>query len=86
MRNECWNMDFVSDQLFDDCRLRVLVIVENCTRECLPMESSAKIRGIDVVTKLERIMRDHGFPERIKVDNGPARDDRKCVQVRLKAE
>ena len=32
-RNECWSMDFVSDQLFDDRRLRVLVIVENFTRE-----------------------------------------------------
>jgi putative transposase len=71
MRNECWSMDFVSDQLFDDRRVRVLVIVENYTRECLALEASAKIRGIDVVTTLERITRDHGFPKRIKVDNGP---------------
>ena len=64
-------MDFVSDQLFDDRRLRVLVIVENYTRECLALEASARIRGIDVVTALERITREHGFPKRIKVDNGP---------------
>jgi len=64
-------MDFVSDQLFDDRRLRVLVVVENYTRECLALEASAKIRGIDVVTTLERITQDHGFPKRIKVDNGP---------------
>lgn len=70
-RNECWSMDFVSDQLFDDRRLRVLVIVENYTRECLALDVSARIRGIDVVTTLERITRDHGFPKRIKVDNGP---------------
>jgi putative transposase len=70
-RNECWSMDFVSDQLFDDHRLRVLVIIENYTRECLALDASARIRGIDVVTTLERITREHGFPKRIKVDNGP---------------
>ena len=70
-RNDCWSMDFVSDQLFDDRRLRVLVIVENHTRECLALEASAKIHGIDVVTTLERITGVHGFPKRIKVDNGP---------------
>jgi putative transposase len=64
-------MDFVSDQLFDDRRLRVLAIVENYTRECLALEARAKIRGLDVVTTLERTTRNHGFPKRIKVDNGP---------------
>ena len=70
-RNDCWSMDFVSDQLFDNRRLRILVIIENHTRECLALEASARIHGIDVVTILERITRVHGFPKRIKVDNGP---------------
>jgi hypothetical protein len=64
-------MHFVSDQLFDDRRLRVLVIIENYTRECLALDASARIRGIDVATTLERITAQHGFPKRIKVDNGP---------------
>jgi putative transposase len=70
-RNECWSMDFVSDRLFDDRRLRVLVIIENYSRECLALFAGSKILGIDVVTTLERITREHGFPRRIKVDNGP---------------
>jgi putative transposase len=70
-RNECWSMDFVSDQLFDTRRLRVLVVVENFTRECLALEASPRIRGIDVVATLERITAEQGFPKRIKVDNGP---------------
>jgi len=64
-------MDFVSDQLFDNRRLRVLVILENYTRECLTLETNARIRGLDVVKTLKRITREHGFPRRIKVDNGP---------------
>jgi putative transposase len=71
MRNECWSMDFVSDQLFDTRRLRVLAVIENYTRECLALEASARIRGIDVVTSLECITRTQGYPKRIKVDNGP---------------
>jgi putative transposase len=62
-RNECWSMDFVSDQLFDDRRLRVLVIVENYTRECLALHANARIRGIDVVTTLKRITKEQGFPK-----------------------
>jgi len=64
-------MDFVSDQLFDNRRIRVLVIVENYTRECLALEASSRIGGIDVATTLERITKEHGVPKRIKVDNGP---------------
>jgi len=30
--NECWSMDFVSDQLFDGRRIRILTIVDNFTR------------------------------------------------------
>jgi putative transposase len=70
-RNECWSMDFVSDQLFDGRRLRVLVIVDNHTRENLALEANQRIRGMDVVTTLERITKTIGLPKRIKVDNGP---------------
>jgi putative transposase len=70
-KNECWSMDFVSDQLFDDRRFRVLVVVENHTRECLALEPRPKMHAIDVVEVLERITGSEGFPKRIKVDNGP---------------
>ena len=70
-QNECWSMDFVSDQLFDDRRLRILTLVDNHTRESLALHPSQRIRGIDVVEVLEAVTRLKGFPKRIKVDNGP---------------
>jgi putative transposase len=70
-KNECWSMDFVSDQLFDGRRIRVLTIVDNHTRESLALEVAPRIRGIEVVSVLERITQEHGFPGRIQVDNGP---------------
>ena len=69
--NECWSMDFVSDQLFDNRRFRVLAIVDNHTRESLALMPRQKIRGIDVVHVLNLITSVKGTPKRIKVDNGP---------------
>ena len=70
-KNECWSMDFVSDQLYDGRRVRVLVIVDNHTRESLSLAAGQRIRGIEVVAELERISKEHGLPARIQVDNGP---------------
>jgi putative transposase len=70
-RNECWGMDFVSDQLFDGRRLRVLTLVDNHTRESLALYPSQRVRGMDVVEVLEMVTQMKGFPKRIKVDNGP---------------
>ena len=47
------------------------MIVDNHRRENLALEVSQRIRGLDVVTVLERITRTLGFPKRIQVDNGP---------------
>jgi len=59
-KNECWSMDFVSDQLFDGRRLRVLTLVDNHTRESLALHVGQRIRGIDVVTVMERVTKQHG--------------------------
>lgn len=70
-KNDCWSMDFVSDQLFDGRRLRVLTLVDNHTRESLALHVGQRIRGIDVVAIMEQVSKAHGLPKRIKVDNGP---------------
>jgi putative transposase len=56
---------------FNGRRVRVLVVVDNHTPECLALEANARIQGMDVVTTLEHITMEQGFPKRIKVDNGP---------------
>src|SRR5437879_9526137 len=35
--NERWSLDFVSDQLTDGRRFRILTVVDDCTRECLAL-------------------------------------------------
>ena len=70
-QNECWSMDFVSDQLFDGRRMRVFTLVDNHTRESLALHAGQRIGGMDVVEVLEGVTKAKGFPKRIKVDNGP---------------
>ena len=70
-KNECWSMDFMSDELFDGRRIRLLTIVDNHTRESLAIHVGQRIRGCEVVQVLERISKDHGRPQAIRVDNGP---------------
>jgi putative transposase len=69
--NECWSMDFLSDQLFDGRKIRVLTIVDNFTRVSPAIDVRFSYRGTDVVATLERIAATYGRPKRIRVDNGP---------------
>ncbi|WP_420864617.1 DDE-type integrase/transposase/recombinase, partial [Terasakiella pusilla] len=47
--NDVWAMDFVSDQIFDGRRLRILTIVDAYTRFCPAIDVRIRYRGIDVV-------------------------------------
>jgi len=64
-------MDFVSDQLFDGKRFRVLTIVDNTSRKCHTIEVGQSLKGIDVVKVMEQIkLQYRSLLERIQVDNG----------------
>jgi putative transposase len=54
-KNECWSMDFMSDELFDGRRIRVLTLVDNHTRESLAIHVAQRIRGMEVVEVLEEV-------------------------------
>ena len=40
--NDRWSLDFVSDQLTDGRRFRVLTVVDDCTRECLALVADTR--------------------------------------------
>lgn len=70
-KNECWSVDFVSDELYNGHRIRFLTIVDNFTRESPGIGVGVSCKGTDVVRFLEEAIKEHGRPEAIKVDNGP---------------
>lgn len=43
--DERWSLDFVSDQLTDGRRFRILAIVDDCTRECWRWWSTRRFRA-----------------------------------------
>lgn len=68
--NEAWGMDFMADQLVDGRRIRLLTVVDVCTRECLAIEVGRALRSEDVVRVLAGIAAARGAPRRVYCDNG----------------
>jgi putative transposase len=68
--NETWAMDFVHDQLATGRKIRVLTIVDTFTRYAPAIEPRFGYRAGDVIEVLERVGREHGFPQSIRVDQG----------------
>jgi putative transposase len=68
--NERWSLDFVSDQLTDGRRFRILAIVDDCTRECLALVADTSLSGFRVARELDRLIIEGGRPKMIVSDNG----------------
>jgi putative transposase len=69
--NECWSMDFMSDELYNERRIRLLTLVDNYTRESLAIEVNQHLGGQQVVELLSLVALERGSPKKIVVDNGP---------------
>jgi putative transposase len=68
--NDRWSLDFVSDQLLDGRRFRILVVVDDCTRECLTLVADTSLSGTRVARELDRLVIERGKPGTIVSDNG----------------
>lgn len=68
--NARWSLDFVSDQMTDGRRFRVLTVVDDCTRECLALVADTSLSGVRVSRELSRLITERGKPQMIVSDNG----------------
>ena len=68
--NQRWSLDFVSDQMGDERRFRILTVANNCTRECLALVADTSISGLRVAREPDRVVQIRGRPETIVSDNG----------------
>ena len=64
-------MDFVSDQLANGRRFRVLKIVDDYTRECVLQVVDFSISGERLARELDRLAGKRTLPKTIVCDNGP---------------
>jgi putative transposase len=69
--NQIWAMDFMSDALFNGRTIRLLTLIDECSRESLAIEVDTSINGVRVTNVLNRVAMLRGLPDMIKVDNGP---------------
>ena len=69
--NQEWALDFVHDAVESGRAIRVLSVVDGCTRECLALEVDTSFASRRVTRVLEAIIAERGAPQAIRCDNGP---------------
>ena len=67
--NERWSVDFMSDQLADGRRFRILNVVDDFSRECVGQLVDTSISGARMARFLTEL--DRPLPKTIVCDNGP---------------
>ena len=69
--NHVWSYDFVEDRTEHGGKLRILVILDEYTRECLAIRVAPSIPASVVVEVLEWLFLTRGVPKYLRSDNGP---------------
>ena len=69
--NQRWSLDFVADTLTDGRRFRILVVVDDFSRECLCLVADTSLSGARVARELTTIITRRGArPQLCVSDNG----------------
>ena len=70
-RNHVWSYDFLTDRTEDGRQLKVLVVLDEFTRECLAIEVGRRFTAREVRLTLEYLFAVRGAPAHLRSDNGP---------------
>ena len=66
--NEVWSYGLLFDQTLDGRTLKVLLVVDDYTGECLVMRAGGSMKAADVVEALAKAARERGMPRRLRCD------------------
>lgn len=69
--NQVWCLDFCHDACLNGTRLKVLVVKDEYTRECLALEVATSLNSHQVRRILQSLVEERGAPEYLRSDNGP---------------
>jgi putative transposase len=70
-QDHVWSYDFVADRIEDGRKIRLLVVIDEFTRECLAIEVARSFTARQVVEVLRYLFAVRGAPKHIRSDNGP---------------
>jgi transposase InsO family protein len=79
-RNEVWSYDFVHERTEYGEKLKLLVVMDEHTRECVKIRVERKMKGTDVQEMLEELFAERGAPVAIRSDNGSEFKNRRLRQ------
>lgn len=69
--NEEWGLDFMEERLLTKRKVRLLTIEDRFSREGLAVDPDFSLSSRRVIRTLDEIAAVRGYPERLRVDNGP---------------
>lgn len=69
-KDHVWSYDFVQARTHDGRSFRMLMVVDEFTRECLAVDVGRKLNSDDVLERLAWLMSTRGVPQHIRSDNG----------------
>ena len=70
-RHHVWAYDFLTARTPDGRVLKILVVVDEYSRECLAIVVARRRRSLEVLETLADLFVAHGVPAHIRSDNGP---------------
>ena len=70
-KDHVWAYDFVAGRTHDGRAFKMLVIVDEFTRECLAIDVARNLNSDDLLEHLCWLMTTRGVPKHVRSDNGP---------------
>lgn len=70
-KDHVWSVDFIFDRTVNGRSLKILVVIDEYTRECIALKVGRKFTGDDFIEELTKQFSKRGVPKFIRSDNGP---------------
>jgi transposase InsO family protein len=70
-QNHVWSYEFVHDRTEDGRQLKLLMLLDEFSRETLCLHAARHIKARDVIEQLPTLFIERGAPTHIRSDNGP---------------
>ena len=77
--NSSWSLDYMSDAFITGRRFRTVNILDDCNREALGIKADVSLPARKVTEFLDWIAIRRGYPEQLRVDNGPENISKEMV-------
>lgn len=69
--NLSWSLDYMSDALHNGRRFRTINLIDDFNREALAVKAFRTLPATRVVQVLDDVAKQRGYPQKVRMDNGP---------------